>query len=677
MKSLILVLSLIACLALTGCKQNPYGDVSSTPGQKVVTENPENNHQAPKVFSIEAPDVLECNESATCGTTILGHVPNPGNSIVQIKGLPSGATYDASTGAFSYTPDYDVVDVSKHPEQSMVNFPLTVTVRSSADSVNETSRIITLIVKNKMQPVDLEVSGSSDVDEGTTLEQTVEVKSADFPQGPFSLSAINAPVGTEVKPVSGSSTLFKVRFTPGFSFSTYNNSKSVKISYTASLPIGQSISKDETWTIDDVRQAPAISAPENITQGLDVNFSIRAEDLNGEVSPKITVSSVVPFGRISSTTVTETTGQNGTFPSKVVIVRWDQLKTSQLGTTTPINYEVCVQRGSGSYSFCTQKKVMVTLKADVHPTPKIDRVNWKLGDLKFLKAGSPFTIGMPIFDVEDQKMPVDVKINSNQANAVSWSNGVLTINPIAEGILQFGIQAESIFGQKMNEDFVVEVLPSTWAKTVFFTSDSVQNETLETAKLTSSVELLSAKFQVFERNLALRESCVFTTEALGLAKADESLQNKMYQKVSSLIVSSPLANNLKGKIQDDLKSFGIKVLGRLSSQLSHADLSSLTLVVDSRSSLESPKVPAGLKGTLSSESMDPMVFDLSRMSSNCVALFNLQKPAVSLAVGFTCKHNNGKTLTVLGFELADVLLNQSDSTLMGKWMNAFLTGKAN
>jgi hypothetical protein len=101
----------------------------------------------------------------------------------------------------------------------------------------------------------------------------------------------------------------------------------------------------------------------------------------------------------------------------------------------------------------------------------------------------------------------------------------------------------------------------------------------------------------------------------------------------------------------------------------------MSLVVDPKSNLESPKVPAGLKGALTAESKDPIVFDLTQLSPKCIPLFNLQKPGASVAVGVTCKADDGKRLTVLGFELADVLLEKNDTSLLMKWTNMFLTGK--
>ncbi len=668
---------------LVGCKQDPYTS-NLKPGQHVVIDNPNNQHQDTQVYSIEAPDLIECTESESCSAEIIGHVPTPGQALISFKGMPNGASFDPVTNVFNYTPGYDVVDVGSHPDQTMILVPLVVTVRSSADSVTETSRTISVLVKNKLQQVQVSVTGSSNVDEGSVLEQTVEVNSPDFPNGPFNLVANGAPVGAEVTQSSGFPNRFRVRFSPGYSFVSVNDESSgngyikrVKVSYQVGLPLGSPALEDETWIVKDVRQTPFITAPENLTQGLEVSFPIRAEDMNSEIAPKITVSSNVPFGRLSTTTIAESGTRAAGYPSKVVMVKWDQLKLINLGTTTPIQYEVCVQSSRYSTALCSQKKVMVTLKADLHQAPLIDRAVWKSGDFKFLKMGDQLMLPMPISDAEDAKLPVSVKIISNQQNSVQWKNGGLTITPQMEGVLQFSLIAESVFGQTKIENFVLEVLPESWAKTVILAGDSIGKETLETMKLVSSVELLSPKFQISSRTLAIRESCLLTTDSMNSSVFSQDTFEKLFQSVNRVLVTTPLAGKLLPKLEGDWKALGIKIKGRLNDLLSGERIQNFTLLTDSRSNLESPSLPAGLSGTLTMESANPIVFDLDNSSNgNCTPLFRLVKPGTSLVVGVSCKVS-GKKLTLLGFELADVLLDSADQHLIGAWTNRFLNGKVN
>ena len=676
-----LLAGVIGLAALSGCKQDPYTS-NLKPGQHIVVDNPNNQEQGSKVFSIEAPDLIECNESEACSAEIVGHVPNPGIASITFKGMPDGATYDAKTNSFIYTPGFEVVDVGAHPDQTMVMIPVTVTVRSSADSVTETSRAINILVKNKLQPVIINVTGSANVDEGSALEQTVEVNSPDFPQGPFSLMASGAPVGAETTQSSGFPNRFKVRFSPGYSFVSVNDESSgsgyvkrVKINYQVGLPLGQPATQDQTWVVKDVRQNPTITAPEALTQGLEVSFPIRAEDMNSELAPKISVSSTVPFGRLTSTVVAETNSRALGYPSKVMMVKWDQLKLINLGTTTPINYEVCVQRSRYSTTLCTQKKVMVTLRADLHPSPSIDRTVWKSGDFKFLKKGDLISLPLAVVDAEDVKLPVSVKVVSNQPNAVSWKNGTLTLAPQADGLLQFSLTAESVFGQTRIENFVLEVLPENWAKTVILAGDMVQGETLAMMKILPSVEVLSPKFQISTRTLAVRESCVLTTEAIGSSSFSLNTVDQILQSVDHVLVSSPLVGNLMPKIEGDLKALGIRIKGRLNDVLPGEKVQNLMLLADARSNLQNPSVPAGLKGTLTAESSNPLVFDLDS-SSQCAPLFRAFKPGASLLVGVTCKMGN-KHLTLLGFELADILLDQNNANLIDSWANTILSGKAN
>jgi hypothetical protein len=663
---------------LSGCQQDPFGS-GLKPGQRILTNNPNTGRETPKVFSVEAPDLIECTESMACGAEIRGHVPEPGTPVITIKGLPNGAQFDPSTSVLNYTPDFNVVDVANHPDQTMILIPLTVTVRSTADAITETSRSINLLVRNKLQPVELNVTGVTTIDEGKQLEQIVEVTSPDFPNGPLSVSAIGAPVGTEVRPVSGSNNSFRVRFTPAFSFAgvgdSFSNSiyyKRVKVSYQANLPLGQPSVKDVYWTVNDVRQSPSVSAPETLIQGLDVNFSIRAEDMNGEVAPRITVNSTVPFGRLTTTTVAETQGQGVVYPSRIVQVRWDQLRVNHLGTTTPIEYEICVQRSTNNFSHCVTKTVKITLKSDLHLAPKIDRMAWKSGDLRFLRLNEQLDLPLPVVDGEDRNLPISVKIESNQPNAIRWVKNRLQIMPTEEGILQFSLIAESIFGQRVIENFVLEVLPQSWAKAILLSSQSSQRESLETVKAMASVDLLSMRFQVSPRTLAIRDAAWITTEALSTPMFDSKMQNQVSDLVPTVVIASPLASTIQGKLAEEIKKFGIGFKGRLKDLSPATEAWMLSLNVDSRSDLESPETPAGLKGTLTTESYNPLVLDLDHLSSKCTVLFKLQKPGMSFPVGVQCQLPN-RTLVVLGFEIADVLLDTNDSPILGSWMTS-LTG---
>ena len=122
---------------------------------------------------------------------------------------------------------------------------------------------------------------------------------------------------------------------------------------------------------------------------------------------------------------------------------------------------------------------------------------------------------------------------------------------------------------------------------------------------------------------------------------------------------------------EEMNRFGIKFKGRMHDLLPNDDISAFTLSVDPRADIESPIVPAGLKGTLTTESVNPLILDLDQMSSKCSALFRIQKRGVSLPVGAVCKYGNNRSLVVLGFEIADVLLDQQDASLLGEWMNSF------
>jgi hypothetical protein len=359
---------LLGCLVMgvvSGCNQNPYTS-SVKPGQRIVVENPANGQVVPKVYSLEGPTKIECVEGESCGAEFIGHVPSPGSAYFLVSGLPKGASFDLATGIFTFTPGYDFVDVGTNPAQSVAEVDMVVTVRSTTDSITNYSVPVTLKVSNKMQATNINLNAIYDLKEGVPFEQIVEVNSLDFPQGPFTLNMLVAPEGALVTPVAGNPKQFKFTYTPDYNVvnfnSTYGTTKNVTVSFNLGSPLGKEIKKDITLTVHDVRQDAIVTTPDKVTLDVDnTMFAIRAEDLNGEDTPKITVSGSVPFGKISSMEMDESTSTNSN-PSKIVVVKWDGLNPLQYGTKTPINFEVCVNSTSSSQRRCTQNKVTVTLK---------------------------------------------------------------------------------------------------------------------------------------------------------------------------------------------------------------------------------------------------------------------------------------------------------------------------
>jgi hypothetical protein len=105
--------------------------------------------------------------------------------------LPSGASVNPNTGAFSWTPNYN--QAGTYP-----NVRFTVSDGQLTDSKN-----ITIIIQNSNQPPVLASIGNKAVNEGQTLQFTV---SATDPEGdPLTYSASNLPVGASF---DGTSRLF-------------------------------------------------------------------------------------------------------------------------------------------------------------------------------------------------------------------------------------------------------------------------------------------------------------------------------------------------------------------------------------------------------------------------------------------------------------------------------------
>jgi hypothetical protein len=362
-----------AVFGLVACNQNPY------PTGMDQQNIPFERHQVASPYTVEGPTTASCDEGKTCSITLIGHVPAPGSAVLKFTNLPAGAVYDTTTHVLTYTPDYSVVDVSADPTHTSKDLPLIgIEIDNSSNPSTNGSATLRITVNNTARPLVVNyVSGATTVAEGGSLDQVVNITSADFPSGPFHLVLDGAPKGTSVDQVPGTAGQFVIHYAPDNTVVTVADTlsgttyvKKFAVKYNAfSLAGGQTvIAKD--WTVTDARSPALVTAPDAITQGLNVNFAIRADDQNFEMAPVITVDQTnVPFGRLTVTPVVQTSSVGTVNPfTSVVNVNWDQLTAANVGTTTPIYFVVCVQSARNQFSYCIAKKTLVTIGAAFAPS---------------------------------------------------------------------------------------------------------------------------------------------------------------------------------------------------------------------------------------------------------------------------------------------------------------------
>jgi len=355
--------SLVSLLTIFGCNQDPYANIGELTPKRTLADMVAG-------YTINGPSMIECTESLECGALVSVSVPSPGTAKIQVLGLPTGAIFDSTTGKFSYTPDYDVVDTINDPTLTVKTTPLRFVVTSSLDQSFAYDRIITLVVKNKQRPTQVVVAASAEVSEGQTLTQEVNIVNPDLPHGPFYLNIENGPAGVQVIQDPSKESHFTLKFTPDASF--VNNGdvsdgtdfyKTVSLNIRVNSPNSESALGSTVWKVKDVRVAPVIVAPDTITQGLNANFVIGAIDYNEEESPKILLDTQqVQYGTLSTQVINQAAKNGKGLPATLMMVSWNNIPSWEDGKTTSIHYSVCTHGVKGKFAECVAKETKITIR---------------------------------------------------------------------------------------------------------------------------------------------------------------------------------------------------------------------------------------------------------------------------------------------------------------------------
>jgi hypothetical protein len=205
-------------------------------------------------------------EGSALNFTVTATDPDGDALFLAAIGLPSGASFDADTGEFSWTP----------LSGDAGSYPVTFGANDGIDSVSES---ITIAVVGTDQCPMLEELGDYETLEGMLLNFTVQ---AIDPNGdPVTLSATNLPDGATFDPgLAGSPAAGVFTWLP-----SYDQAGDYNLAFTAtsgSPPL--SSSETITITVEDMNRAPVLDAigDKSVAEGSTLSFTVTASDLDGD-----------------------------------------------------------------------------------------------------------------------------------------------------------------------------------------------------------------------------------------------------------------------------------------------------------------------------------------------------------------------------------------------------------
>ena len=227
-------------------------------GTATVTINVNDLNEAPTLASIGDKNV---DEETALSFTVSATDPDTGDTLTySATGLPSGAMFNTTSGAFSWTPT---------EAQGPGSYPVTFTVDDGHGGSD--SEAITITVNEVNQAPALGSIGNKTVDERSNLNFTISATDADVPANTLTYSASGLPTGATFNP--GTQTF---DWTP----TEAQGPGSYPVTFTVDDGNGGSNSETITITVKEVNQAPVLDyiGDKTVDEETNLSFTIVGHD---------------------------------------------------------------------------------------------------------------------------------------------------------------------------------------------------------------------------------------------------------------------------------------------------------------------------------------------------------------------------------------------------------------
>lgn len=644
-------------LLLAGCSQSPTGQIHSLLRKPLPPSEPR------PALNLIVSHQMDFKEGVFSSYPLKLTVPS-GEPVVLISGLPEGALYNSETQSIDWEPDLLAANDPSNSSIMQKTFPITITLMSSEDAVTVMHREVLITVRDTDVPWEVQLSNSQPFFfEGRLNEQILTITSQDYPNGPFSVLPRNLPPGATLEADPAHPNVFHIFYSPSYDqVTSAEGVKQYQVEFRILTPTHREKALQSTWKVYHLEVRPQVLAPSFVKQAKEVNFILEAFDPNGEMVPTVTLKDPPAFGTLTIDTFNPSIRA---LPSVKKQVFWKQIPASQWGTTHRLYFEICTLR-------CLTKWLDVSFEEDNAPAPVMDRTSWERGSIAYMKAGSVLKLDLPVSAGHASEAPPEVQVVPVELkSAISWANGKLQVALTQEGLVEFSLRATSVFGKVTEEFFLVDVLPTSWGKTLFIVHDPNEAEVKESITLFDSYSVVHPLWHPLEGKLMVLRKQMFVgtgsvSEAESVVKIEQAIN-----KVPDLVLSTPLLETFQGEIAAELSAKGIKFKGRFLDS-SAIPLSDFQIIRATDSGLTAPIHSMSLEQALSAESNNPMLLELEA-DSTCQPKLYLHDPSggARYLVAATCPRDSG-TLLVAGFEWADLKTELADIGIPKTWLGELL-----
>jgi len=668
-------LLLLAIVTLGACDQEPYPENVAT---NLVDEIRDPQINIPKPHALAVDSVIEYTEGRQTNYKLVASVDAPGKPILIAENLPPGAKFNTETFELTWKPDYFAANDINKPTVKVRDYGITFELSSTVESDRDKRRFdVILRVKDNPRGVRVERDKKTTVNEGDFLRSTITIKDNDFPDGPFNLEIKDVPADVEI--IKDTETSYRIIYAPSHDIVSFTRDKKTVKQFkgilTVTNPRGGRTKLETPIIVRDKRLDPIVTPPNRVTQSLDVSLQVFAKDENSEIPPEISMTSDNPSFGDFSTELVEDPKTN----SSVLAVNWSNIPPSKNGKKYTLEFETCVFSKVNVKSRCVYSSTEVTIKLRDRKPPKIDRSNWKVGELVYLGFDRSFYRSIDVTDREDSDLTPKVEVFPKKMRKfVRWTvGGSLKVGPFKKaGTFQFSLVATSDYNVSSAESFIVEVFPEDRKKVLFF-ADSTRDPEALFYKSEFDAQMMNPAIQVVsKRNISNRETLIITTSTL-LDKSNQSVIMDAIETIPNVVVASPLIENLPVKFLKDLRdNYDLDVIGRYSQVAANVPLNSMFF--EKTSQFQDTVNPVGLMGLASSESKDPVIFNggLYDPNKNCKSVLGITPDGNNpLVVGVVCDRLRKKgRVTLMGTEWADLKVSADDKGIPSSWFKTMIKG---
>lgn len=192
---LSLALAGVLTLSVAGCESNPF------PAEGYVRETAPPQRAFMPAYAVNVPALLfveDAEETYTLGVTV---PPYAGDPIVEIEGLPRGATFDPKTLQLKWRPtrtDGNPKDGSD-PAIGFARYPVKILLSATDDPVTTIAQeeVIT-VVNSRIAPSASLSQTAPRFTQGVWNELNLTVQSVDYPTGPFVVEVTGVNGGVRI-----------------------------------------------------------------------------------------------------------------------------------------------------------------------------------------------------------------------------------------------------------------------------------------------------------------------------------------------------------------------------------------------------------------------------------------------------------------------------------------------